>query len=272
MGVVNVTPDSFSDGGRFLDPEAARRRIDELVDEGASIIDIGGESTRPGSAPVSTSEQLRRTRDAIRHGSSSGALVSIDTTDPEVAGEALSLGATIVNDVSCLRQGDALARVASAAGAALIIMHAREPMLEMKGFSVCPEDAYGDVVADVRREWEQAAKRAIGAGLECGDVLFDPGLGFNKSAGHSNELVARLNELRSMGHAIVVGPSRKSFLNVQVQAAPPRRMGGTVAACLACAMRGASVLRVHDVLEVRQAMAVARAVRLHEMTREALDA
>lgn len=275
MGVVNVTPDSFSDGGQFLDPDAARRRIDEIIDEGASIIDIGGESTRPGSEPVPAAEQLRRTRDAIRHGVACGVLVSIDTAEAEVAGEALSMGAAVVNDVSCLREGDALARVAARAGAALIIMHAREPMSQMKGFSACPEDAYGDVVADVRSEWGESAQRALRAGLSPGDVLFDPGLGFNKSARHSNELVARLDELMPMGHAIVVGPSRKSFLSAHVKSEPSRRVGGTVAACLACAARGAAVLRVHDVLEVRQALAVARAVRMRIVrpgSREAHDA
>lgn len=272
MGVVNVTPDSFSDGGQFLDARAARQRIDELIDEGADIIDIGGESTRPGSDAVPPEEQIRRTRDAVRYAAERGVAVSIDTTHPEVARETLALGATIVNDVSCLREGDALASVAAEANAAMIIMHAREPMSRMKGFSVCADDAYGDVVTDVKKEWSDAAQRAQRAGLAPEELLFDPGLGFNKNVRHSNELVARLDELASMGHAVVVGPSRKSFLTADVKSEPKRRLGGTIAACLACAARGAAVLRVHDVLEVRQALAVARAVRMprEDRPREAL--
>lgn len=261
MGVVNVTPDSFSDGGEHFEAGAARRRIDELVEEGAQVVDIGGESTRPGSAAVPAEEQLRRTRDAIRHAVGRGVVVSIDTTNPEVAEEATRLGASVINDVSCLREGDGLARVAARAGAALIIMHAREPMSRMPGFSVCADDAYGDVVEDVGREWGEAARRAMGAGLSAGDVLFDPGLGFNKNARHSSELVARLDEFEALGHAVVVGPSRKSFLAARVNSTPGRRLGGTIAACLVCAAQGASMLRVHDVLEVRQALAVARDVR-----------
>lgn len=262
MGVINVTPDSFSDGGLHFEAEAARTRIDELVQQGAQIVDIGGESTRPGAEPVAVEEQIRRTRAAVQHAVERGVLVSIDTTHPDVAREATRHGASIVNDVSCLRLGPELASVAANAGASLIIMHAREPMSQMKGFSVCDEDAYGDVVQDVRREWTAAAEKATGAGMQAEDVLFDPGLGFNKNARHSSELLARLDELVAMGHDVVVGPSRKSFLAADVKTEPNRRLGGTIAACLASAFRGASILRVHDVVEVRQALAVARAVGL----------
>lgn len=260
MGVVNVTPDSFSDGGKYFDPQAARDQIDRLVAEGAGIIDVGGESTRPGSKPVPAEEQMRRTSDAVRYAADRGVIVSIDTFDPTVARHAIEQGATIINDVSCLRDGPALAEVAARAGTALIVMHAREPMDRMKGYSVCDAAAYDDVVQDVRREWRAAAEKAARAGVPADELLFDPGLGFNKSEHHSNELVARLDELRDLGHAIVVGPSRKSFLTATVKAAPDRRLGGTVAACIACAAHGADVLRVHDVLEVRQALAVSRAV------------
>lgn len=261
MGVLNVTPDSFSDGGMFLSERDALARVDELMTQGADIIDVGGESTRPGSAPVPAAEQLRRTLGAVRHAVAQGAVVSIDTTDPQVAAAALDHGASIVNDVSCLRDGHGLARVAAAAGASLIIMHAREPMSRMPGFSSCPDNAYQDVVADVAREWLQAAGKALAAGVDRADLFLDPGLGFNKNASHSNALVARLQELAALGFGLVVGPSRKSFLTADVKTDPMHRLGGTVAACLACAARGARVLRVHDVLDVRQALAVARAVR-----------
>jgi dihydropteroate synthase len=262
MGVVNTTPDSFSDGGMFLQRKRACEHVDELLREGADLIDIGGESTRPGSGPVPADEQIRRTREVVKHAVMQGALVSIDTTQPRVALAALEAGAQVVNDVSCLRDGDELARVAAAAGASLILMHAREPMATMKGFSACPDSAYIDVVRDVVREWRTAEQRAEAAGVPRDDVLFDPGLGFNKNARHSSEIVARLDQLTALGWAVVVGPSRKSFLAAGVASEPRRRLGGTVAACLACAARGAAVLRVHDVLDVRQALAVAWAVGL----------
>lgn len=260
MGVVNVTPDSFSDGGMYFHVQAACERIDQLVEEGAQIIDVGAESTRPGSEPVSTDEQIRRAMDAVQHAAGTGALVSIDTTDPEVARVAIEHGASIINDVSCLREGDGLAKVAASYGATLIIMHARENMSLMKGFSVCPSDAYTDIVDDVRKEWLRAAKMAEKVGVEADELLFDPGLGFNKNAEHSNALLARLNEFSTMGYRIVVGPSRKSFLACDVSSDPSRRLGGTIAACLACGDNGADVVRVHDVLEVKQAFAVARAL------------
>ncbi|MBI5537450.1 MAG: dihydropteroate synthase [Deltaproteobacteria bacterium] len=262
MGVLNVTPDSFSDGGEHFDPGRACAKIDEMIEQGARIIDVGGESTRPRHTPVPADEQLKRTSGPIRHAADRGALVSIDTTDPSVARAAIDAGARIVNDVSCLRGSDALARVAAETGSLLIMMHAREPMTESSGFAGTPEDAYGDVVADVRREWLEAEARAERAGLARKHILFDPGIGFNKSARHSAELVRRLDELVSMGFPVVIGPSRKSFLVAEVKTEPHRRLGGTAAACIAAAARGAAVLRVHDVIEVRQALAVARAVGL----------
>lgn len=260
MGVVNVTPDSFSDGGMFHDPARACERIDELMEQGARLIDVGGESIRPRATPVPADEQRKRTLVPIRHAADRGAVVSIDTSDPEVARAALDAGARIVNDASCLRSGDGLARAAAAAGAWLILMHARGPMTG--GFSDAPEDAYGDVVADVWREWHAAEQRAEGAGVPPDRILLDPGIGFNKSARHSADLVRRLGELCDKGFRVVIGPSRKSFLAAEVKTDPSRRLGGTAAACIAAAANGACVLRVHDVIEVRQALAVARAVGL----------
>ena len=272
MGVVNTTPDSFSDGGRYIDRTDARSRVDVLINEGADIIDIGGESTRPGSASVPAEEQLRRTRDAVQYAVERRCVVSIDTTDADVAREATSWGATVINDVSCLRGSDALARVAAEQGATLILMHAREPMSSMRGFSKYAHDAYDDVVKDVAREWTAAATRAQAAGLAREDLVLDPGLGFNKNARHSSDLIARLGELVALGWPVLVGPSRKSFLTSEIKSEPQRRLGGTAAASIACALRGAAILRVHDVLDVRQALAVARAVGLTAKRAEPLEA
>lgn len=260
MGVLNVTPDSFYDGGRYLAADAARAQVDRLLADGADIIDVGAESSRPGAASVSDDEQLARVEAPLRYAVERGALVSIDTTSPRVAARALELGASIVNDVSCLADPE-LARVTAHAGATLVLMHARGPMSAQRGFSVYPDAGYTDVVADVLAEWRSARDRAVAAGLPSADIWLDPGLGFAKNARQSFELLARLDELTSEGVPVVVGASRKSFI-ASVDGAPPNeRIGGTIAACLAAVERGARVLRVHDVLAVRQALAVARLAR-----------
>lgn len=258
MGVLNVTPDSFSDGGRYLDQTAACERVDALLAAGADLIDVGGESSRPGSEPVPASVQIARIEPAIRHALGRGALVSVDTTSPEVASRMLELGAHVVNDVSCLSDVE-LARVVAQHDAVLVLMHCRGPMSQMAGFSVYPDDAYGDVVADVSSEWRAARDRATNAGMAPGAVYLDPGLGFGKNARHSYELVRRMAELSHEGVPVVVGPSRKSFLAAADAAPPGERLGGTIAACLLSVQRGASVLRVHDVFAMRQALDVARA-------------
>lgn len=258
MGVVNVTPDSFFDGGRFVLPGAAEQHVDALIEQGADLIDIGGESSRPGAAPVPPGEQLARVEAALRHAVDRGALVSIDTTHPGVADQALRWGARIVNDVSCLADEE-LARVTAHHEAAIIITHCRGPMEKMPGYSRWPDRAYGDVVEDVLAEWDAARERACRAGVRREAVLFDPGLGFSKNARHSFELLRRLEELTRAGAPIVVGPGRKSFIASVDPAPPEQRLGGTLAACLLSAQRGADILRVHDVAPLRQALAVARA-------------
>jgi dihydropteroate synthase len=259
MGVLNTTPDSFYDGGLYLGTDRARARVDELVAEGVDIIDIGGESTRPGSEPVPTQEQWARIEPTLRYSLEKGLVVSVDTSDAEVARRALALGADIVNDVSCVRDAR-LALVAARAQAILIVMHSREPMTRMPGYSACPDDAYTDVVADVRAEWRAGRERALGQGMPAADVWFDPGIGFNKNARHSLELLGRLAAFQSEGVPIVVGPSRKSFIAAVDPAPPEERLGGTIAACLAAVEQGARVLRVHDVRAVRQALSVHKAI------------
>lgn len=261
MGAVNVTPDSFYDGGRYLGAEAAARHVDDLIAEGADIIDIGGESTRPGAEPVAPSEQMARIEPVVAHAVKRGALVSIDTTHPAVAERMLKLGAHVVNDTSCLADEE-LALVAARHQAKLVIMHSRGPMNRMPGFSQYPDEAYGDIIADVLEEWSAARDRAVAAGVRRSDILLDPGLGFAKNARHSYEILTRLAELSKAGARIVVGPSRKSFIASADPAPPEGRLGGTIAACLLAVQRGASILRVHDVRDVRQALAVAHAARI----------
>lgn len=264
MGILNRTPDSFSDGGRFLDDAAAAAQIEAMIDEGAAIIDVGAESTRPGAAAIDDAEQLARLGGVVRAAAARGALVSIDTTSPAVAARALSDGARVVNSVS-LEPAAELGALAAAHGASLVLMHSRGIMAAMPGFSACADEAYGNVVADVAREWSRAAERALQAGLPREDLVLDPGLGFFKNARHSLELVARLDELAALGFPVLVGPSRKSFVARAAGEDPPpppdHRLGGSLAAAIACVERGAAIVRVHDVAETRQALAVAAALR-----------
>jgi len=262
MGVLNVTPDSFSDGGLYMGPEQAKKRVDELLAGGADLIDIGGESTRPGAPSVSAEEQIGRIEHALVYAARERrALVSVDTTSSQVARYALSQGAAVVNDVSCLAD-DELARVVAESGGSLVIMHARGPMSQMPGFSNAPANAYGDIVRDVEIEWRVARERAVRQGLCEDEIVFDPGLGYMKNALHSLELLRRLGEFEKIGAPILVGPSRKSFIAKTTgrDAPPSERLGGTIAACLAAVDGGAAILRVHDVFEVRQALVVHQAI------------
>jgi dihydropteroate synthase len=265
MGVCNVTPDSFSDGGRYLGADAARARVDELLAEGADFVDVGGESTRPGAAPVPAKEQLGRVLEVVRYAAERGACVTVDTTSPAVAAACLDAGACAVNDVSCLRDVE-LAKVVAASGAALLLMHARGTQETMRGFSEYPDDAYGDVVDDVRREWLAASGRAVAAGVDPAGLVMDPGLGFAKNARHSLELLRRLGELVSTVPApVAVGASRKSFLtlvdaSLDRRAPPTERLGASLAAAIRAAHDGASILRVHDVRATAQAIDLTRAL------------
>lgn len=262
MGIVNVTPNSFFDGGRYEDPEAARSRVDALLRAGADILDIGGESTKPGAPAIAASEQIARVRSALAWAIERGALVSIDTASPEVAEYALSEGAHIVNDVTCLATPE-LADVVARHSAVLVVSHSRGPQSEMMGFSHWPDDAYSDVVGEVLAELEQARTLAIARGVGPSDVLFDPGIGFSKNARHSLTLLARMPELVAHGVPLVIGTGRKSFISSLDGSRPEERLGGTVAASLFAAEHGAQILRVHDVAEVRQALLVARALAAH---------
>jgi dihydropteroate synthase len=257
MGVVNATPDSFSDGGRFLDTDAAVAHALRLADEGADLIDLGGESTRPGATPVPGAEEVRRVVPVVERLRARGfALpISVDTFKPEVARAALAAGADLVNDVMGLAD-PALAAVVAESKAPVVIMHMRGTPADMASRAV-----YGDVVADVARELEVAVARAVAAGVDRERIILDPGLGFAKTAEHSVALLARLPELRALGRPLLVGPSRKSFIGALTGAPVGERLPGTLAAVCVAVLAGAEFLRVHDVAAARQAAQVAAATR-----------
>jgi dihydropteroate synthase len=261
MGIVNVTPNSFYDGGRYETPEAGRQRVVHLLDEGADILDIGGESSKPGAPAVTAEQQIERIAGVLGCALSVDALISIDTASPEVAEYALGRGAHMINDVTCL--GDCeLASVVARHDAYLIISHARGHQSQMLDFSEWPDDAYADVVAEVRSDLKHAREQALSRGVRPERVWFDPGLGFSKNARQTLELLSRLSELRDDDTPLCVGTGRKSFINWVHASAPEDRLGGTIAASLWASRLGAEVLRVHDVAAVRQALAVDAALAL----------
>ena len=254
MGVVNVTPDSFSDGGLYLDPEAAVAHGRELVAQGAEILDIGGESTRPGAEEVSEEEELRRVVPVVE-GLAGVATVSVDTSKLAVAAAALDAGAEIVNDVTAMRHDPEIGALCAGRGAGLVLMHMLGDPRTMQA-----DPHYGDVVDEVKAFLAERLETAVAAGVDEERVWLDPGIGFGKTLEHNLELLRRLGELRDLGRPLVVGTSRKSFLG-KIDGSPvDERMGGTIASSVLAAAEGADVLRVHDVAEIRQAMTVAEAV------------
>ena len=256
MGIVNVTPDSFSDGGAHFDAGAAIEHGQRLAAEGADILDVGGESSRPGAAPVPVEEELRRVVPVVRALASRGSVpVSVDTTKAAVARAALEAGAAIVNDVSALRFDPALGPVVAAAGAALVLMHMRGEPRTMQA-----DPRYGDVVAEVVDELGAALARAAAAGVDPDRMLVDPGIGFGKNLEHNLELLDRLAALAVLGRPILVGPSRKAFIGRLLDVPASERLEGTIAACCLAASRGAHLVRVHDVGAVRRALMVCDAI------------
>jgi dihydropteroate synthase len=255
MGVVNVTPDSFSDGGLYLDPEAAIERGRELAEAGAAILDVGGESTRPGAAPVPADEELRRVEPVVAGLAGLAPVISVDTSKAAVAAAALEAGATIVNDVTALRGDPEMAALVADRGAGVVLMHmAGEPRTMQEN----PE--YDDVVAEVRDFLAARLAAAVAAGIEESRIWLDPGIGFGKTDRHNFELLRGLGELAALGRPLVVGTSRKSFIGRSDGSAADERLGGTIATSILAATAGAAVLRVHDVREMDQALRVAAAV------------
>jgi dihydropteroate synthase len=254
MGVVNVTPDSFSDGGDNLRPEDAIATARKMVKEGAAIVDVGGESTRPGSEPVSVDEERRRVMPVLE-AIGSELPVSIDTAKAEVAERALELGAELVNDVTALRGDLRMAEVVAQSGAYLCLMHMLgEPRTMQR------DPRYGDVVDDVKAFLEERLRFAVEAGIREDRVCLDPGIGFGKTVEHNFELIRRLDELVALGRPIVVGFSRKSSLG-KILGDPAAKTGplsASLAAAVAAYERGATILRVHDVREHVEALTAAR--------------
>lgn len=255
MGVVNVTPDSFSDGGRYFRVEDAVTQGLRLVGEGADYLDIGGESSRPGAEEVGEQEELDRVAPVIERLVARVAVpVSIDTYKPSVARECLRLGARMVNDISGLGDPEMIA-VAAEAGASVVIMHMRGRPKTMQR-----DIHYDDVVDEVRTFLGARAALARDAGIR--DVVVDPGIGFGKTAAQNFEILRRLAAFTSLGHPVLVGPSRKSFLGALASGLPPEeRLEGTLAAVAVAVVNGASVVRVHDVAAVKRAVEVADAIR-----------
>ena len=258
MGVVNVTPDSFSDGGRFAGPDAARDHALTLMDQGADWLDIGGESTRPGAQPVSETEEMDRVLPVIEaiRAARPDALISIDTIKPGVAGAAIGAGASLWNDVNALRTDGAL-EMAAGLGRPVCLMH-------MRGEPRTMQDAprYEDVVSDVARFLGQRAGAAMAAGVARERILLDPGIGFGKTLAHNLALLGALEHFAGLGFPILVGASRKRFIaGIDPSAAEASdRLGGSLAVALYAARAGAAMVRVHDVRETVQALDVQAAI------------
>jgi dihydropteroate synthase len=259
VGVLNVTPDSFSDGGDFLDPEVAVAHAAAMLDEGARIIDVGGESTRPGSDPGSPEEEARRVVPVIRKilAVRPDAIVSIDTYRAGTAGAALEAGARVVNDVTALRGDPRMAALVAEAGCPVVLMHMLgEPKTMQR------DPRYGDVVREVRDFLAARAEHAVTSGVELENIILDPGIGFGKKLEHNLALLEHLGSLVEIGFPVLVGASRKRFIGRIAGVEEPKdRVFGTVAANVVAYQHGATFFRVHDVRANREALAVAAAVR-----------
>lgn len=256
MGIVNVTPDSFSDGGRFLDPGSAVAHAERLVSEGADILDIGAESTRPGARSPDTAEELARLRPVLRGVLALGVPVSVDTSNPEVIREVLGMGVDIVNDVRSLQRPGALAAVAAHTAAGLCLMHMRGEPGTMQA-----EAVYDDVVFAVRDFLRDRMEAARAAGIHDERIVLDPGIGFSKTPAHNLELLRRQPELLELGRPVLLGWSRKSTLGLLTGRPANDRLAGSLAAALLAVQAGAAIVRVHDVAATVDALKVLAALQ-----------
>jgi len=263
MAVVNVTPDSFYDGGVYFEPARAVERGLELAADGADIIDIGGESTRPGSNPVPAEEEKRRVLPLITAlRKKTKVLISIDTTKAEVAEAAVAAGAEIINDISAGRGDARMLPLAARTGAGLILMHMKGTPQTMQ---VSPH--YEDVLAEVKSFLEERVEAAISSGVRKERIIIDPGIGFGKNLGHNLTLINNIATLAELGRPVLVGISRKSFIGKILNLEAQDRLEGTIAAAVVSIVRGASLLRVHDLQAVKRAVTVAETILAQEATR-----
>ncbi len=257
MGVVNVTPDSFSDPGLYFDKDSAIERGLELEEQGADILDIGGESTRPGSDPISPAEELKRIIPVIAElRKRTKILISVDTTKARVAEEALSAGADIVNDISAFRFDDHMPLLVSESGVPVILMH-------MKGVpkTMQSKPFYEDLFQEIHGFLEERITKATSYGIKKEKIIVDPGIGFGKSLRHNLAIINNLRFLKDLGRPILVGISRKSFIGKILNLPPQERVEGTIASAVLSVLKGAHILRVHDVEKIRRAITVAEAIR-----------
>jgi dihydropteroate synthase len=256
LGVINLTPDSFSDGGIFADPGAALARAERMFEDGADLVDVGGESTRPGAGSVDSTEEWSRIGPVVEALALRGIPVSVDTTKADVAQRAVDGGAAVLNDVSGLRHDPGLADVAAGSGSGLIVMHMRGTPRTMQN-----DVEYDDLVGEVRDALALSMQVACDRGCSPEQLVVDPGIGFGKSTEGNLELIAGIGRLLDLARPILVGASRKSFIGAILDVPVEQRMEGTIAACLSALERGARLFRVHDVLPVRRALDVAWAIR-----------
>jgi dihydropteroate synthase len=257
MGILNVTPDSFSDGGRYLDPDKAIARGVELAEEGADLIDIGGESTRPGARPVSAEEELERVIPVILGLRRARSVpLSVDTYKAEVAKRALEAGADLVNDISALRFDPAMISLVSSERVPVVLMHMQGTPQNMQ-----ERPRYRDVVEEVGDFLRSRVQFAVSMGVDPARIIIDPGIGFGKELDHNLALLRGIPALASLGQPLLVGPSRKTFIGRLLDAGPEERMEGSLAAEVAAVLGGANMIRVHDVREARRAITIADAIR-----------
>lgn len=264
MGVVNVTPDSFSDPGLYLDKDRAVKRGLELENQGADILDIGGESTRPGSDPVSAEEELKRIIPVITElRKKTKALISVDTTKAEVAEKALEAGADIVNDISAFRFDDRMPLLISDSGAPVVLMH-------MKGVpkTMQSNPFYEDLFQEICCFLEERISTATAYGIQREKIIVDPGIGFGKGLEHNLAIINNLSFLQNLGRPILAGISRKSFIGKILNLPPQERIEGTIASAILSVLRGAHILRVHEVEQVKRAITVAEAIMSESFTAE----
>jgi len=264
IGILNVTPDSFWDGGAYAGTENALRHARKMVADGADIIDIGGESTRPGSEPVTSAEEIQRIKPVVELLIEDAQVpLSIDTRKADVAREMLQAGGHMINDVSGLKHDPAMAEVVAESGAPVVIMHMRGTPETMRTLT-----DYDDVTGDVKRELAEQVAVAEAAGILSRNIIVDPGIGFSKTAEQSVELIARLDELKDLGKPILLGTSRKSFIGKTLGLDPQDRLEATITSCIVGVRNGANILRVHDVKAVSRALKMYEVFARYEMPEE----